>query len=142
VFEVGTSTKTLLFPFSKAAPTPTTEDPVTGLAVDAEAGREAFTFVLHSGRKGTVHVEQVLEYNQDPSYMRDLLLYRLTLEAQARVAASPLSKREIVRRLGTSAAQLYRLLDQTNYAKSIDQMLNLLRVLDCEVDLVVRARTA
>ena len=71
-----------------------------------------------------------------------LLLYKLTLEAQARVAQSPLSKREIARRLGTSAAQLYRLLDQTNDAKSIDQMLNLLRVLDCEVDLVVRARTA
>ena len=113
VFEVGTSTKTLVFPFSKAAPGPTTEDPVTELSVDAEAGREAFTYVLHSGRTGTVHVEQVLEYNQDPTYLRDLLLYRLTLEAQKRVSESPLSKREIVRRLGTSAAQLYRLLDQT-----------------------------
>ena len=71
--------------------------------------------MLRSGRTGTVHVEQVLEYNQDPTYLRDLLLYRLTLEAQKRVAESPLSKREIVRRLGTSAAQLYRLLDQTNY---------------------------
>jgi len=73
-----------------------------------------------------VHVEQVLEYNQDPTYLRDLLLYRLTLEAQKRVAKSPLSKREIVRRLGTSAAQLYRLLDQTNYRKSVDQLLALL----------------
>ena len=67
VFEVGTSTKKLVFPFSKAAPTPTTEDPVTELSVDPEAGREAFTYVLHSGRTGTVHVEQVLEYNQDPT---------------------------------------------------------------------------
>ena len=55
VFEVGTSTKKLVFPFSRAAPTPTTEDPVTELAVDAEAGREAITYVLHSGRTGTVH---------------------------------------------------------------------------------------
>ena len=77
VFEVGTSTKTLVFPFSKASPAPTTEDPVTELSVDPEAGREAFTYVLHSGRTGTVHVEQVLEYNQDPTYLRDLLLYRL-----------------------------------------------------------------
>jgi hypothetical protein len=46
VFEVGTSTKKLVFPFSKATPTPTTEDPVTDLSVDAEAGREAFTYVL------------------------------------------------------------------------------------------------
>ena len=36
----------------------------TELSVDAEAGREAFTYVLHSGRTGTVHVEQVLKYNQ------------------------------------------------------------------------------
>lgn len=84
----------------------------------------------------------MLEYNQDPAYLRDLLLYRLTLEAQKRVAESPLSKREIVRRLGTSAAQLYRLLDQTNYRKSVDQMLALLQVLNCDVDLVVRTKTA
>jgi hypothetical protein len=65
-----------------------------------------------------------------------------TLEAQRRLAPSPLSKREICRRLGTSATQLYRLLDQTNYGKSVDQVLRLLRALDCDVDLVVRARTA
>jgi hypothetical protein len=142
MFEVRTSTKTLAFPFSKAEPAPTAEDPVTELSVDAEAGREAFSYVLHSGRTGTVHVEQVLEYNQDPTYLRDLLLYRLTLEAQKRVAKSPLSKREIVRRLGTSAAQLYRLLDQTNYRKSVDQVLALLQVLNCDVELVVRTKTA
>ena len=142
MFEVRTSTTTLAFPYSKAEPAPTAEDPVTELSVDAEAGREAFSYVLRSGRTGTVHVEQVLEYNQDPTYLRDLLLYRLTLEAQKRVAKSPLSKREIVRRLGTSAAQLYRLLDQTNYRKSVDQLLALLQVLNCEVDLVVRTKTA
>jgi hypothetical protein len=142
MFEVRTSTKALAFPFSKAEPAPTAEDPVTELSVDADAGREAFSYVLHSGRSGTVHVEQVLEYNQDPTYLRDLLLYRLTLEAQKRVAKSPLSKREIVRRLGTSAAQLYRLLDQTNYRKSVDQLLALLQVLNCDVDLVVRTKTA
>jgi hypothetical protein len=57
-----------------------------------------------------------------------------------RVEASPLSKREIIRRLGTSAAQFYRLLDPTNYRKSPGQLLSLLYILDCEVDLVVRAR--
>ena len=142
VFEVRVGAGVLPFPYSKAEPAPGLDERVVRVAVDEELAREAFGFELDSGRSGAVHVEQVLENNQDPSYMRDLLLYKLTLEAQARVAASPLSKREIVRRLGTSAAQLYRLLDQTNDAKSIDQMLNLLRVLDCEVDLVVRARTA
>ena len=142
VFEVRTSAKSLVFPFSKAEPTPTMEDPIAELFVDPEAGREAFTYVLQSGRTGTVHIEQVLEYNQDPAHLRNLLLYRLTLEAQKRIAASPLSKREIVRRLGTSAAQLYRLLDQTNDRKSVDQVLALLQVLNCEVDLVVRTKTA
>lgn len=141
IFEVRTASKVLVFPFSKADPAPTIHDPITQLSVDAEVGREAFTYVLHSGRTGTVHAEQVLEYNQDPAYLRDLLLYRLTLEAQKRIADSPLSKREITRRLGTSAAQLYRLLDQTNYRKSVDQVLALLQVLNCDVDLVVRTRT-
>ena len=142
VFDVRTSTKTLVFPFSKADPVPTIQDPIAKLFVDPDAGKEAFTYVLHSGRTGTIHTEQVLEYNQDPTYLRDQLLYRLTLEAQKRIAKSPLSKREIIRRLGTSAAQLYRLLDQTNYRKSVDQVLALLQVLNCDVDLVVRTKTA
>ena len=142
VFEVRTSTKTLALPFSRARPSPSSADPVVNAFVDGEAGSEAFTYALASGRRGTVHVEQVLEYNQDPRYMRDLLLYKLTIEAQRRIAKSALSKREIVRRLGTSAAQLYRLLDQTNYRKSVDQLVALLQVLDCEVDLVVRAKSA
>ena len=117
-------------------------DAVTRAFPDEEAAREAFTYELRSGQTGTVHVEQILEYNRDPNYLRDLLLYRLTLEAQKRIGGSRLSKREIIRRLGTSAAQLYRLLDQTNYRKSVDQLLSLRQVLDCDVDLVVRAKSA
>ena len=129
-------------PFPQGDPAPTVDDPVRGSFVDEEAGREAFSYVLNSGRSGAVHLAQVLEYNQDPSYLRNLLLYRLTIEAQKRASASPLSKRELMRRLGTSATQLYRLLDQTNYRKSVDQVLALLQVLNCEVDLVVRTKTA
>ncbi len=140
-FEVKTSTKTFQLPYSKIDPQPSVADPITKLFVDKELGREGFTYVLESGREGTVHIEQVLEYNQDPSYLRDALLYKLTVEAQKRVEASPLSKREIIRRLGTSATQLYRLLDQTNYRKSVDQLLSLLHVLDCDVDLLVRTKT-
>ena len=84
----------------------------------------------------------MLEYNQDPDHLRDLLLYRLTVEAQKAIAATPLARREIIRRLGTSPAQLYRLLDQTNYRKSVDQLLRLLQVLDRDVELVVRAKSA
>lgn len=142
VFEIKTGTRTIVFPFAKADPPPTPADPVRRVFVDEEIGREGFTYVLSSGREGTVHIEQVLEYNEDPSHLRDLLVYRLTIEAQKRIDKSPLSRREIVRRLGTSPAQLYRLLDQTNYRKSVDQLVSLLRVLDCDVDFVVRSKTA
>jgi len=141
-FEVSTWRDKYIFPYVRAEPVPTAADAVVSVLVDGELGREAFSYVLESGREGTVHVEQVLEYNEDPAYMRDLLLYKLTLEAQQRLEASPLSKREIIRRLNTSPAQFYRLLDQTNYRKSLDKLLLLLRVLDCEVDLVVRAKGA
>lgn len=140
-FEVKTSKRTFQLPYSKVDPQPSVADPIIQLFVDKELGREGFTYVLESGKEGTVHIEQVLEYNQDPSYLRDALLYKLTIEAQKRVEASPLSKREIIRRLGTSATQLYRLLDQKNYQKSVDQLLSLLHVLDCDVDLLVRTKT-
>ena len=141
-FEVKTSRKTFQLPYSKVDPQPGVADPITQLFVDKELGREGFTYVLASGKEGTVHIEQVLEYNQDPRYLRDALLYKLTIEAQKRIEASPLSKCEIIRRLGTSATQLYRLLDQKNYRKSVDQLLSLLHVLDCDIDLLVRTKTA
>jgi hypothetical protein len=140
-FEVGASGKTYVFPYAKARPTPRSDDPVVGVYVDKELGGEGFTYELQSGKTGTIHEEQVLEYNRDPNYLRDLMLYKLTLEAQRRIAHSPLSKREIIRRLGTSATQLYRLLDQTNYQKSLDQLVSLLQLLECDVDLVVRAKS-
>ena len=141
-FEIKVANKSLVFPYAKADPQPTADDLVSRVFVDKELGQEGFTYSLVSGQTGTVHIEQVLEYNQDPTYLRNLLLYRLTIEAQKRIDTSPLSKREVIRRLGTSATQLYRLLDQTNYRKSVDQVLSLLQVLDCDVDLVVREKSA
>ncbi len=141
-FELRTYSKSFVFPYSKATPPPTSSDPITVVRVDPEMAREGILYTLASGVEGAVHIEQVLEYNQDPGYLRDLLLYQLTLEAQKQVKKSDLSRRELIRRMGTSAAQFYRLLDQTNYRKSIDQVLMLLHVLDCDVDLIVRAKSA
>jgi hypothetical protein len=141
-FEVRTSGRRLLMPFAKVEPRPSATDPVVRTFVDREIGSEGFSYTLRSGREGTVHVEQVLEYNKDPDHLRDQLLYNLTLEAQKRVAKSPLSRRELIRRLGTSATQFYRLLDQTNYRKSVDQLVSLLQILDCDVRLVVSPKTA
>ncbi len=137
-FEIQTSTKRYVFPYAKLDVQPSADDPIQKVSVDEELDNEAFTYELQSGAEGTVHIDHVLEYNRDPRYLRDLLLYKLTLEAKQRVQSSSLSKRELIRRLGTSAAQFYRLLDQTNYKKSIDQLMALLHILDCEVELVVK----
>ena len=139
-FEVYTRGQCRLLPYAATDPTPNARDRVLQVHVDEELGNEGFSYVLESGAQGTVHMDHVLEYNKDLNYVTDMLLYRLTLEAQRRIKESPLSRRELIRRLGTSAAQFYRLLDQTNYRKSVRQMLSLLYLLDCEIDLVVKTK--
>lgn len=139
-FDLTISSGSFSMPYVRLPRPPVPEDPVVEVFVDPELGNEAFTYRLASGGEDSVHLDAVLDYNRDPDTLRNLLLYRLTAEAQRRVQESDLSKRELTRRLGTSASQFYRLLDQTNYRKSIDQMLALLQILDCDVDLVVRDR--
>lgn len=133
---------TYVFPYVKAEPQPDSADKVADASVDRELANEAFTYVLESGDEGSVHLDQVLEYNEDPTYLRDLLIYKLTVEARERVEESGLSRRELARRLKTSVPQLYRLLDTTNTRKSINQLVSLLQILDCSVDLVVSDREA
>jgi len=140
MFEVETSNKKFFFPYSKLEYNPSLKNKIIDVFVDKDFGGEAFTYMLESGQEGTVHIDNVLEYNEDSSYMRDLILYNLTLEVQSRIEKSSLSKREIIRKLGTSPSQFYRLLDQTNYRKTIDQMFLLLYILECKVDVVVKSR--
>lgn len=137
-FEVYTRSQVYLFPYAVVRPTPDREDKIIDAYVDEELGREGFVYKLESGEEGSVHIDHVLEYNKDPSYMADILLYKLTLAAQQAVEQSPLSTREIIRRLGTSPAQYYRLLDQTNYTKSARQLLTLLNILGCEVEITLK----
>lgn len=113
---------TFVYPFARLKPRPSPADRIRTIHVDRELGSEAVTYTLASGREGTVHIEQILDYNKDPDHV--------------------LSRREIIRRLGTSPAQFYRLLDQTNYDKSVDRLVALLQALDCEVALTVRAPPA
>jgi len=141
-FDVTAAGRTLSLPYSRCEPEPSADDPIAELYVDPELARMGFTYTLASGAEGAVVWDQLLEYNRDPAFMRDILLHLLTCEAQDRLARSRLSKREIIRRLGTSPAQFYRLLDTTNYRKSIDSVVELLQVLDCDVQFVVRERKA
>ena len=125
-FEVVTRRGVLPFPYGRCDPAPSPDDRLVEVFVDPELGREAFTYRLESGAEGSVHVDSVLDVNADPDYLARLELYRLTLEAKARLEASGLSMRDAAERLGTSPPQLYRLLDPTNYTKSARQILAVL----------------
>jgi hypothetical protein len=138
MFEVGTRRGTFEFPFAVATPTPSVDDNVVEAFVDPELGREGFTYRLTSGEEGSVHMDSVLEYNNDAGYLADLALSQLTTQVRELYAASGLSARVIAKRLGTSPAQLYRLLDPTNYAKSARQLLAVLYALGYELDIGIR----
>ena len=128
------------YPYAEADPCPVSGNRIEEVFVDKELGNEAITYVLNSGDEGSIHMEQILEYNEDPRYMAELLTYKLTLEARRGIENSGLSRRQIAKRLKTSVPQLYRLLDPANTRKSINQLVVLLHVLNCKVDLVINCR--
>ena len=141
-FEVRTRGQSYVFPYSRAEPVPSASDRVCEVHVDDDLGREAFSYRLESGSEGSVHMDAVLEYNDDPAYLANLVLYELTSRAREEFEASPLSAREVARRLGTSASQLYRLIDPANHSKSLHQILALLHVLGCRVEVSVSRKVA
>lgn len=61
-FEVRVSDMSMDFPYREADPPPTPENPVRDVFVDRELGRQAITFVLESGARGTVHFKQILDH--------------------------------------------------------------------------------
>jgi len=131
-----------IYPYSRSADPLSANDPIEQLFVDKELGNEAFTYVLASGKEGSIHIEQVLEYNEDPKYLADLLTYKLSIEALKGLESSSLSRRQIAKRLNTSVPQLYRLLDPANTSKSMKQIVALLHILDRDVELVVKKKAA
>jgi len=138
-FLVATSRGEFEFPWTEVEPVPTPADPVAAVAPDPELGGEGFTYRLASGAEGTVHVDHLLRFAGDPDYCRRELLYDLTNEARAALAASARGKRSLARQLATSPSQLARLLDPANGRKSVDQMVRLLSALGRSVEVRVRS---
>jgi hypothetical protein len=139
-FQVEANHVTYSFPYALLRLRPDSGNRITEAFPDADLGMEGFTYRLADGAEDTIHLDTVLEYNRDPTYLNGLLLHRLTVEAQKAVEVSDLSKRELIRRLGTSASQFYRLLDTANTSKSVGQMLALLHLLGRDVDVVISPR--
>ena len=139
-FQIKAENGTYSFPYALLQLRPDSTNRIAEVFPDSDLGMEGFTYRLADGGEDTIHIDAVLEYNRDPAYLNSLLLHRLTLEAQKAVDVSDVSKRELIRRLGTSASQFYRLLDSTNTSKSVGQMLALLHLLGQDVDVVVSPR--
>jgi hypothetical protein len=59
-FEVRTSRRTLVLPYTKVDPAPSSTDRIAEVFVDPELGREGFTYRLASGVEGSVHRWQQL----------------------------------------------------------------------------------
>lgn len=128
------------YPFGLLATPPRPDNRVRTVTADPEMGAEGFTYVLEDGSEHAVPMDAVLEYNEDPNHLNELLLYRLTLAAREAFATNGLGVRQLSRLLETSPTQIYRLLDTTNYSKSVGRMLGLLHVLGLEVEVTVRPR--
>ena len=112
-------------------------DAVVAAQGDEETGHEAITCLLASGATRTIHLDDIRAQLVDADYLREQMLYDMTLRAQQSVRENRLAKRALCRLLHTSPAQVYRLLDQTCYSKTVDQMLRLLQVLGCTVKLEI-----
>src|SRR5271165_655760 len=87
---------------------------VTDAAPDSEAGEHSFYFVLESGKKNYVPYDQPLHIVQNPDYVKQETLYKMTKAINEFIRKEKVPKRELARRLNTSMSQLARLLDTTN----------------------------
>ncbi len=142
-FEIETSKGELVLPFAKSGLVPTSSNKVAEVYVDKELGNEGITYILDSGDENSIPLDAFLDYNRDPEYLAKLLLHQLTLDALERIKISKLSRRELARKLSTSPAQLYRLLDPANNTKTVDQMIKLLAALGYGIEYkIVRDKNA
>ena len=80
---MATAKTWFLHPFAKLDPRPSPGDPIVKVRVDKGLAPEAVTYAQASGRERTVHIEQVLEYNKDPDFLRDRLLYGSPLKPRS-----------------------------------------------------------
>lgn len=137
-FEVDTARGFFHFPYSRLELKPSPNNKIVKVYIDKELAYTGFTYELESGDKNSIVAYEVYDYNREPEYMKDRILFNLSVQAQELLQKSKCPKREIIRRMGTSPTQFYRLLDQTNYKKTIFQMLKLLRALDYTVEFTIK----
>jgi len=127
-----------LFPYSKLEAKPSKGNKIIKVVIDKEIKSEGIIYTLTDGNEGTLHIDDILLYNKDPDYMKEIRLHNLTCEAIKIVKKKNISKSELARRLKATRMQLNRLLDPSFYGKTTDQMIKLLTALDYNVELVLK----
>lgn len=132
--EIETTQGSYSLPFSRLRLKPKLNDRIRKIYVDKDLEHKGVTYILDSGREDSIYIDAFLDFNKDPRFLKDITLHQLTVSANKFIQGSGLSKQEIIRRLRTSPSQLYRLLDPSNYQKSVDEMLRLLAVLGCTIE--------
>jgi hypothetical protein len=137
-FIITIKNKRYEFPFAYLKHRPNSRNPVVVVHPDMEVGSEAFFYRLKNGKSDTVLAEQVLHYNRDPEVIRKELLYQLSCQAQDLIQRRGVSKRSVARQLAVQPTHLYRLLDQTFYGKTIDQMVRLFASLGEQIEIKVK----
>lgn len=132
---IQTSKGEMTLPYSKLRTPPSSENKIVEIFPDREIKNEGITYQLEDGTEETVHVDVFLNFNKDPDYIRELALYDLTIQIQKQRSKLKVPISELSRRLNTSRSQIHRLLDQTNYKKTLDSMLDLACALGLDVEI-------
>lgn len=127
----------LNLPFGKLMTPPSKENPIESVWIEPEMAELGVSYKLKNGQVDSVPLEAFLDFNKDPEFIREMELHRLSLLALKAVKKSGISKNELCRMMNTSMSQLLRLLDPTNYSKSLDQMVKLFTLLGHEVKIDV-----
>lgn len=141
-FHVFFAHRVLPFPYARCDPRPTRRNPIVRLFVDKGVDRRGFTYVLRSGVDGCVLLDYVLDHNCDPGYLGDMLLYKLSLAAQDRWSSTAVSLARVNERGGLRPGRVQEILEQTNYRKTLDELVTLLHALGYDVDFTLRPNRA
>ena len=128
------------FPYAQLRPAPSASNPLVEVFVDAELAREGVTYRLRDGAEQSLLLDEVLFFNQEPEYMRELIVREASALAGRLLSETPLSGRAIARQLGTTSAQIKRLADPNQTTNRLENVLALLHVLDARIELRVVPR--
>lgn len=132
---IRTSKVEMFLPYSKLVFKPRTNNKIVKVFPDKEMHNEGITYYLEDGTKDFIHIDVFLHFNKNPEYMKEITLYELTIKLQKQREKLKIPISKLAHRLNTSKKQIDSLLDQTNYKKTMDSMLDLACALGVELEI-------